>query len=171
MKTKISALMDGELLDVEMKAPLSALKDDAEALHTWREYHLIGDALRGTPCMPNGFSTRFAARLAQEPTVLAPARIPKRATPRTTWIAMSAAAGVAAVSLVGWLAFAPQPDAVPTLAQVNSKSPTLRTESTLVPMPREANDYLLAHQVYSPRGNLQGVAPYVRTVSDSSRPR
>jgi hypothetical protein len=40
-----------------------------------------------------------------------------------------------------------------------------------VPMPGEVNDYLLAHQNFSPRSNLQGVAPYVRTVSDSARPR
>ena len=40
-----------------------------------------------------------------------------------------------------------------------------------VPMPGEVNDYLLAHQNYSPRSRLQGVAPYVRTVSDFARPR
>ena len=38
-------------------------------------------------------------------------------------------------------------------------------------LPKETNDYLLAHQSYSSRGSLQGVAPYVRTVSDTARPR
>ncbi len=31
--------------------------------------------------------------------------------------------------------------------------------------PAAANDYLYAHQGYSPRNSLQGVAPYVRMVS------
>jgi len=31
-----------------------------------------------------------------------------------------------------------------------------------------ANDYLLAHQGFSPRVSLQGMAPYVRTVADRS---
>jgi hypothetical protein len=35
-----------------------------------------------------------------------------------------------------------------------------------VPLPSAANDYLLAHQGFSPRVSLQGMAPYVRTVSD-----
>jgi hypothetical protein len=34
-----------------------------------------------------------------------------------------------------------------------------------VPLPAATDDYLLAHQGYSPRNRLQGVAPYVRTVS------
>ena len=29
-------------------------------------------------------------------------------------------------------------------------------------------DYLLAHQGFSPRGSLQGMAPYARTVSDQA---
>ena len=33
-------------------------------------------------------------------------------------------------------------------------------------MPSSANDYLLAHQGFSPRVSLQGMAPYVRTVSE-----
>jgi hypothetical protein len=36
--------------------------------------------------------------------------------------------------------------------------------------PDSANDYLYAHQVYSPRNTLQGVAPYVRMVSGEARP-
>jgi hypothetical protein len=35
--------------------------------------------------------------------------------------------------------------------------------------PEAANDYLLAHQGYSPRISLQGMAPYVRTVSSDGR--
>jgi sigma-E factor negative regulatory protein RseA len=32
---------------------------------------------------------------------------------------------------------------------------------------RKVNEYLMAHQEYSPSTAFQGVAPYVRTVSES----
>jgi hypothetical protein len=89
---------------------------------------------------------------------------------------LSAAASVAAVSLVGWLAFAPQRDAgslqVPVAQAPAAVTPTLRSGADrkpppIVPLPSGTNDYLLAHQGFSPRASLQGMAPYVRTVSDS----
>jgi negative regulator of sigma E activity len=46
---------------------LQALLEGGEALDTWREYHLIGDALRDANVLSKGFSMRFAARLAEEP--------------------------------------------------------------------------------------------------------
>jgi hypothetical protein len=75
----------------------------------------------------------------------------------------AAAASLAAVALVAWLAFAPQPQ-VPAapLAQAKPEAPAI------VPMPTAANDYLLAHQGFSPRVSLQGMAPYVRTVSEQT---
>jgi hypothetical protein len=41
-----------------------------------------------------------------------------------------------------------------------------RKQPVIVPLPSATNDYLLAHQGFSPRASLQGMAPYVRTVSD-----
>ena len=77
---------------------------------------------------------------------------------------MSLAASLAAVALVGWLAFAPQPEAPQPMAQAQPAiTPVLN-----VPLPSAANDYLLAHQGFSPRVSLQGMAPYVRTVADRS---
>jgi hypothetical protein len=38
----------------------------------------------------------------------------------------------------------------------------------VVPLPSGTNDYLLAHQGFSPRVSLQGMAPYVRTVSEQA---
>ncbi|MGH8704696.1 MAG: hypothetical protein ACREUO_04660, partial [Burkholderiales bacterium] len=102
------------------------------------------------------------------------------------WIALSAAASVAAVALVGWLAFAPQQGAgpAPRLAQspqpvVQIQQPVAKAPQPVVPAkvaaqvlpPDAANDYLLAHQGYSPRVSLQGMAPYVRTVSGQAAPR
>ncbi len=169
MKDRISALMDGELDDRSAAMAIDALPSNPEALEAWRTYHLISDALGRSRMLSADFSARVAAALAQEPTVLAPSRA-KRAEPRR-WVAV--AAGVAAVSLVGWLGFAPRETAVaPTVAQApraaapQDAKPAAVPLPATIPLPNGANDYLLAHQGFSPRVSLQGMAPYVRTVSE-----
>lgn len=165
MKSKISALMDGELETHEASEPLAALERDQEAFEAWRAYHLISDALQETRTLSRNFTTRFAARLAQEPTVLAPRRLAVRGE-RARWIGLSAAASVAAVAMVGWLALSTPPGAPADAVAVAQQERAAPQDMAHVPPPQTANDYLLAHQGYSPRLSLQGVAPYVRTVSD-----
>jgi sigma-E factor negative regulatory protein RseA len=172
MNDKISALMDGELDDKSTAEMIDWLGRDGDALHAWRAYHLISDAMRDSRVLSEGFTARVAARLSAEPALLAPARL--QAEPRK-WLVLSAAASVAAVSLVGWLAFAPQRDARPQMAQAPAGTPVMRPvvvnrkPPVIVPLPSATNDYLLAHQGFSPRASLQGMAPYVRTVSDQSQ--
>ena len=171
MKSKISALMDGELMQSELTEPLRALREEGEALDAWRTYHLISDSLQDTRILSSGFSARFAGRLALEPTILAPASIPPQIARHPYRVPLSAAASLAAVAFVGWLAiqgFGPDAQQV---AQNKSQDVVRIPAVVIVPMPGGVNDYLLAHQNYSPRSTLQGVAPYVRTVSDSARPR
>jgi sigma-E factor negative regulatory protein RseA len=163
MKAKISALMDGELEPREADGPLAALRGEGEPRDTWRRYHLIGDAMRDARQLSAGFSTRVAAKLAEEPTVLAP-----RARPifeQRRWQLLSAAASVAAVAFVSF-AFLSQEPAVPVAQVAQSAAPA---ETAQVAPPEAANDYLLAHQGYSPRNSLQGMAAYVRTVSSEAR--
>lgn len=165
MKTRISALMDGELERHEAASPLDALREDGDARAAWRTYHLIGDTMRDTRMLSPGFAQRVAAKLAGEPTVMAPSRlVPRPERPR--WQLLSAAASVAAVALVGWLAFVPQNESglAPQVAQAPQNGSVAQVQP-----PESANDYLYAHQGYSPRNSLQGVAPYVRMVSSESR--
>ena len=173
MKAKISQLMDGELAGQEAASPLAALRDYGEAREAWRTYHLISDALRDTRMLSRDFAARMAARLAEEPTVLAPAAQPDAAGERGRSFLLPAGAAAAAVALVGWLAFAPQEtQRTPApVAQAPQVKPAASKEPARVPPPVAANDYLLAHQGYSPRNLLQGVAPYVRTVSGEGAAR
>ena len=171
MKSKISALMDGELMQTELAEPLRALREEGEALEAWRTYHLISDSLQDTRILSSGFSARFVERLALEPTILAPASVPRHGVQRPYWAPLSAAASLAAVALVGWLAFQGSGPDGQQVAQNKAQDAVKAAVAVVVPMTREVNDYLLAHQNYSPRSTLQGVAPYVRTVSDSARPR
>src|SRR5919204_1296394 len=109
MKEKISALMDGELEGTAAHEALELLRRDAHAAETWRLYHVVSDAMHAHRALSDGFTARVSARLAAEPTVLAPSGLPGR-TPVQRF-ALALAASVAAVALVGWLAFAPQPSA------------------------------------------------------------
>jgi sigma-E factor negative regulatory protein RseA len=161
MKDRISALMDGELDERAADEALGRVGRDAEAGETWRAYHMIGDVLREDRVLSRGFSARVRARLGDEPTVLAPAA----ARSSRRWLPLPAAAAAAAVALVAWVAFAPQREVPqPAPAPVAEAKPP-----AIIPPPMAANDYLLAHQGFSPRVAYQGMAPYVRTVSDQVR--
>ena len=191
----VSSLMDGELAAEESTRAIARLKDaagDGPQRESWDAYHLIGDVLRdattGAPALSAGFQARFSARLADEPTVLAPQAT--RLKPKSRWqtYAMSAAASVAAVVVVGWMALSStKPEGVPG----GSGTSVLATAPVLVVQPlalqpaglapqqaaalvaaakpnakfEHAHEYLLAHQGISPTTAFQGVAPYVRTVS------
>jgi len=159
MKDRLSALMDGELDDKSAAEVIEALGRDQEAVRTWRTYQLISDAMRESRLLSADFTARFSEQLAKEPTVLAPRAMQAESR---KWVALSAAASVAAVALVGWVTFAPRPGPAP-LAQVQPEAPK---PPAMVPLPSSANDYLLAHQAFSPRVSL---APYIRTVSEQPR--
>ena len=170
MNSEISALVDGELEDGAARGPLQAVGGGEEARETWRRYHLIGDAMRGTPMLSAGFQERLHARLAAEPTVVAPVRHAWHPQ-RSHWMAM--AAGLAAVAFVGGVFFQSlQQPALAPLAKSEAQATAEAAAQASLPQvapPDAANDYLLAHQGYSPRTTLQGAAPYVRVVAEGRR--
>jgi sigma-E factor negative regulatory protein RseA len=176
MKAKISAMMDGELEAREFNEPLSAIASDGEVREAWRTYHLISDALRGDAILSVDCAHRISRRLAQEPALVAPLPHTVRAAERPRWFLPSAlAASVAAVAFVGWVALGlqrgPAP-AVPPIAEAPKPAQVARAaEPPRVPLTSAAQDYIMAHQAYSPSTSLQGVAPYVRSVSDETEPR
>lgn len=178
-KSRVSALMDGELDAREAQASLAALREDEEAHATWRTYHLISDAIQGRAMLGMRCARRVASRLEQEPALIGPLPSDVVAPQRVRWFVPSAlAASLAAVALVGWMAFAPQPRPGPGIGELArapvpaaaSPAPPKRAEPARVPMTVAARDYLLAHQAYSPRNSLLGVAPYVRSVSAETAP-
>jgi len=171
MNAKVSQLMDGELEGAEAQRLVSALREEGEDRDAWRMYHVIGDALRDTQPLSAGFGERMRARLAEEPTVLAP-REPVDAGKRGfRGFLVPVAASAAAVAMVGWLAFVPQGEgparsvAPVATAPAVQATPVAVGAEPAVPLPLATDDYLLAHQNYASRSLLQGVAPYVRTVS------
>ena len=162
---RISTFMDGEASQMEAHQAVLRLKQDDECLETWKTFHLIGDTMRGVPVLRDDFSARFHARMEQEPTLLAPRMIWRK--PAT--LALSAAASLAAVTVVLMLVFTD--NALQPQAQIAAVPKSAATQIVMLPQPVPAanqarvNEYLMAHQEYSPSTTLQGVAPYVRTVS------
>lgn len=157
MESRLSALVDGELEQEEAMALLASVKEQQELQDEWMLLHLIGDTLRQTPSLSSDFNARFSAQLVNEPTVLAPRTIrhelpPSESrnisgrwiSPRRPLIALSAAASVAAVSLVAWSAFqfnyesGSKANVVVAENSLNGAGPAINV-----------NSYLAAHREYS----------------------
>ena len=164
MKERISALMDGERLESDLSQDLASLRSDPRLRESWDTYHLIGDALRDH--LAPGYAARVSERLAAEPTVIAPAR--RRASRRIVQIGLKAAAGVAGIALVAWMAL---PDFGPAPQQAAVSPPQAAPAVAATPVAVGVENYLLVHQSFSPAGAMQGVAPYVRSVSDQAGAR
>ncbi len=161
MKQHISALMDGELFDDEAEALLDKLKRDSAGREEWLTYHLISDVLRQPDHVHADISLAMRERLQAEPTVLAPHG---RANQRARWFAVSAAASVMALAVVAWLSAQVGPEATPQLAVQQSGNSNVHPASLSVKK-GGVNDYLMAHQEFSPSFDVQGATVYVRTVA------
>ncbi|HUP95394.1 MAG TPA: sigma-E factor negative regulatory protein [Burkholderiales bacterium] len=166
----ISALMDGELDSHQAQRGMARLKDDSELRERWDLFHLIGDAMRHEQLLSRGFNDGLAKRLQEEPTVLAPRRSTTKAR-RVTTYALSAAASLSAAALVAWVAVTPNgPASLQAVAPASNAGPVQATAALAsIPSDGRMNEYLLAHQGFSPSTALQGLAPYIRSVS-ATRP-
>ena len=158
MNQQISALMDGELFDDEAEALLDKLKRKPDTHEEWQTYHLIGDVLRQPDHAYPNISITMRERLQAEPTVLAPS---SRVRHDARWFALSAAASVLALTLVAWMSMQVGSESAPQMAM--QQSAALRPASLAVN--KRLNDYLMAHQEFSPRADVQGAASYIRTVA------
>jgi sigma-E factor negative regulatory protein RseA len=158
MKQEISALMDGELFEDEAASLLNHIERGSDIHRDWEIYHLVGDVLRQPDHIHCGLSAKVRDRMRDEPTVLAPRGHAVKQKMRT--VALSAAASLSAVGVVVWMSMQISPEAAPKMAmQQNAARPAN------VQIQPKANDYLMAHQEFSPSTDMNGGASYIRTVS------
>lgn len=159
MKQQISIMMDGELFDDEAEGLLDKLKRNPDAQEEWQIYHLIGDVLRQPDHVHADIGAEMRERLQIEPTVLAPRDTVGH---KVRLFALSAAASVLALTLVAWLSVRVGSE---TPAMLTSVQQTGAVRAASFPVDHGLNDYLMAHQEFSPSTNVQGAASYIRTVA------
>ncbi len=169
---RLSELMDGELSKHAIDGELDRIKGNAERESAWATYHLIGDALRGQVDPVQGIGERVHTMLANEPTVLAPrAWRTHRVTQR---LVLPLAASVCGIAVVAWLALSNNSAISPAN---NAGTPDMLAASPQAVQQVDAPDadsiseYLMAHQQFSPSTTMQGVVPYMRTVSSGDGAR
>lgn len=159
---QLSAALDGESPRAETEACIAALKRDEALRQTWSEYHLIGDLMRGAAPAPDDFMARFSARLASEPTVLAPRR---SVWPQRVAVASFASLAVwGMVSLTGLLPDSPATvpmAAAPGLQQAQLATEPERDDVRFAP-------YMVAHQEFAP---VAVASPYQRVMAVAVEPR
>ncbi|MCF8198404.1 MAG: sigma-E factor negative regulatory protein [Sulfuritalea sp.] len=168
MKTRISALMDGELEDHELAETLRALHKSEDLRGQWCDCQLLGAALRDERELGIDVVSRVMTALELEPTVMVP---PKRSRPDWQRPALALAASMAGVALVVWLALAPSDDGKAGLRELAAAKPgTMVARSKEHSTPR-LQEYLVAHQTYAPAGAMVGGARNIHMVASSGEGR
>lgn len=173
---RLSALLDAERPETGQQQFLSQLIKDDAAREIFARYRLIGEIMRADRDSPAllkpGFAKAVAARLAQEPVVLAPPRRKAVIPPR--WL--KAASGVAIAASVAMLAiqWGPRyfpageaPAASPSVVAAVS-SPRIegtRWETANPELERKLNRYLVSHGEYATGNGMNQVLPYASFVT------
>ncbi|MBI3525843.1 MAG: sigma-E factor negative regulatory protein [Betaproteobacteria bacterium] len=160
MKTEISCLFDNELELHDQRLALDALRGDEELRCAWDRYQLIGDTLRGASGLATNLTPGVMTSLHDEPTVLAP--IMRRPTGVLRNLA-ALAASLTGVAVVGWLALSQPAPQAPLPALAKSAQPAVAG----TPESERMQEFLMAHQAYSPSSRIQGGASYIRTIAVS----
>lgn len=180
MNEKLSALMDGELDRTDALVAIKTLGQDAHQRGDWDCYHLIGDALRGDA--PSVTARRKAcaasifARLADEPTILAPAAISATvklsivgvpgAVEKKTRMVLAMAASVVTVTAIGVIVLRQQ-NATTVPLQVVQQTPAssysdAQSASNMavneVEANKRVNDYLVIHRQFANSSALRAAS-------------
>lgn len=167
MKSKLSALLDGEAEEQEVSAVCEALRrqpglrDDATA------YALIGSCLRGEWDAARDITPQVMSALAAEPVVIAP----KRPLWKTVGVSLAAsAAGALVLATALWAPTREGPPAAYTF--VSNTGDVSRSGLRIVGSLRgqqlkevDVREYVIAHEAQSRGSYLGGGSQQIRTVS------
>jgi sigma-E factor negative regulatory protein RseA len=174
-REQISAFIDNEAADGHVDVTMAALRQD-EGRQTWDLYHQIGDALRSDDLntkLSADFNQRMFALLDAEPTIIAPAIVSapvQKSFKRFAMPGMAAAAVAVIAVLVAPQMMTQTPalnastGAAPTtLAAAAPNTITVASQDGEVLRDPRIDDYLLAHQRFSP--SVYSTAQYARSAT------
>jgi sigma-E factor negative regulatory protein RseA len=170
-REQISAFVDNESADGHVDIALAALRQP-EGRDAWNLYHQIGDALRSDDLntqLSADFNVRMFAQLDAEPAIVAPGAMPVQKTFRRFALPGVAAAAVTVIAVLAVPQMAQTPalnakaDVVPTLAAASPNTITVASQDGEILRDPRIDDYLLAHQRFSP--SVYSTAQYARSAT------
>jgi sigma-E factor negative regulatory protein RseA len=186
----VSALVDGQLRDIEFDQALALLERSGEARQRWHSYHVVGDAMRtgqaAASAHDDEFVLRLRARLQQEPApsalrTVSAAKVqlaPLMASANDRWWRLVVGlASVALVTGVAWQGFQSQalPGAQLAVAPRTVQSPlTLAPAGTLAATPGaepvmirdpQIDVFLAAHRQFGGTSALQMPTGFLRNAT------
>jgi negative regulator of sigma E activity len=187
---QLSILVDDELADHD--AVIERVAADPELKARWSRYHLMRDVITGhMPEQPVGdIASRVSRALEQEPAIFAPVHKRKRAKKQLPFImkqvgGLAIAATVSAVAVLTVQQTQDETSTTPTeIAAVQPQTqtqnqPQLQSQPSAqvryvtdtsgldTAVQSKLSGYLVNHNEYSVTGNMQGVLPYMRIVSET----
>jgi len=165
MKEKISALLDGEVNDLEHERALRALGSDPALGAVWERYHLAGTAIRRELeiMVSPGLADRIQERLRNE-------------TRGHAWVGdflssrnvLKLGAGFAIAASVAAVAILNLPPILsPADAPLAKRSPDTAVADARQAEPAQQNalsPYLMQHGEFTPAAGMNGMLSYVRVV-------
>lgn len=167
---QISAMLDGELDEANLKAILSSMVD--EDLQAWQGYSAVGDLIRSSDTAAfhsPSLVQRIGSSLEQEPTVVAPVlatALVRQSVAQRVLVAGLSKRLLASLAAVGFFSFAMN-QAIPPL---DSQVQMVRTQAADNTFTDEElalwQEYFMAHQQNSVRSGLSGVSPIARVEAD-----
>ncbi|MCE7913189.1 MAG: anti-sigma factor [Nitrosomonas sp. PRO4] len=173
MKSKISALMDGELEKHDVSSVLEVLRKDDELRIKWQTYHLIGDTLRQSSRLSTDVSQKVNQKLIAEPTVLSPKKTTTLQQQKYKVFAVSLAASLV-VAISAWLVIhTPSNMTERTMLADNPNQNGSKLPEAAMPVmvsspaafnnfsPVEMNEYLFVHREFSPGTNIRGQITHI----------
>ncbi|MDK2777662.1 MAG: sigma-E factor negative regulatory protein [Pseudomonadota bacterium] len=186
IQESLSALVDGETDELEVRRLLNQLESDDEMRACWQRYQMIGALMRDEPAVNVDLSRGIAQAIAGEPMddVLRPAVVAAApaAGHRMRWLASGAvAATVTLAVLVGVRVMDTGNEALPLAANESPlmTSPALQAAPQLVAdseqpavdpqqleeAQRKLQEYVMQHTEQAAMQNGGSIMPYARVVN------
>jgi sigma-E factor negative regulatory protein RseA len=186
----VSALVDGQLRDIEFDQALALLERSGEARQRWHSYHVVGDAMRtgqaAASAHDDEFVLRLRARLQQEPAPSALRAVsatkvqlaPLMASANDRWWRLVVGlASVALVTGVAWrgfqgqalpgaqLAVAPRTDQSPLPLAPSGTTATTPGAAPVMIRDPQIDAFLAAHRQFGGTSALQMPTGFLRNAT------
>lgn len=181
MKEIVSEIIDQQVDPRELGEAIDQVARDRAACEKWRNYHLIGDVIRGEvnttgACMMD----RLQRTMEQEPTILAPAAEAERNISKPNpdaWKSAGLFAVAASIALMAVLTLAPESSTLKNEGSVIAEHNQDSTEGAIAmtdaqrqqqQFEAEFGQMLVEHGEFTATPGLNGLIAYAKMVSNEN---